>query len=377
MKKFFLLALAICFILPQVSFSQAGNLNLIGAGARARAMGGAFIGVADDATAASWNPAGLARLDKAEASVVGIFESYAPSSDVEGFDAEPYKYTHTDLNFGSIAFPLAVGSRNLVATVAYQKVIDLYYKYSTEGYEVEQTGGVAAIIPSFGLQLTPMFSIGAAANIFTGSSDLKSSSQGQESTSKSEFSGNNFSIGALVDLNRFRIGASFKTPFQLNEKNKDDDYDADILMPKMLGIGVAFQATEALLIAADYEMRSYSNSKVKYNSGMYEGQEKSLDWEDINQFRMGAEYLLMTGNNILPVRLGFATTPLPYTDSNDDQIIGVNLTAGIGLIMGNINLDLGLEYNTYNYELTMGGQKTNYSDNYLRLIFAGVFHFGQ
>ena len=32
--------------------------NIIGSGARALGMGGAFIAVADDATAASWNPGG-------------------------------------------------------------------------------------------------------------------------------------------------------------------------------------------------------------------------------------------------------------------------------------------------------------------------------
>ena len=34
-------------------------------------MGGAFIAVADDATAASWNPGGLMQLDKPEGSIVG------------------------------------------------------------------------------------------------------------------------------------------------------------------------------------------------------------------------------------------------------------------------------------------------------------------
>ena len=33
--------------------------NPIGSGARAQGMGGAFIAIADDATAASWNPGGL------------------------------------------------------------------------------------------------------------------------------------------------------------------------------------------------------------------------------------------------------------------------------------------------------------------------------
>ena len=46
------------------SFGQAGDYLRYGAGARALAMGGAFTGVADDASAEYWNPAALAFLDE-------------------------------------------------------------------------------------------------------------------------------------------------------------------------------------------------------------------------------------------------------------------------------------------------------------------------
>src|SRR2546426_1146517 len=48
------------------------SFNPIGAGARGLGMGGAFIGVADDGTAASFNPAGLAQLRRTELAVVGF-----------------------------------------------------------------------------------------------------------------------------------------------------------------------------------------------------------------------------------------------------------------------------------------------------------------
>jgi len=48
--------------------SDAGAFLRIGAGARALAMGGAFTAIADDATAAYWNPAGLTQLEKQEVS---------------------------------------------------------------------------------------------------------------------------------------------------------------------------------------------------------------------------------------------------------------------------------------------------------------------
>ena len=67
-------------------FQQVGiasSPNSVGSGARAVGMGGAFIGVADDATAASWNPAGLIQLEKPELSIVGEYYNrrYEFSSD--------------------------------------------------------------------------------------------------------------------------------------------------------------------------------------------------------------------------------------------------------------------------------------------------------
>lgn len=47
------------------------RINPVGSGARALGMGSAFVAVADDATAASWNPGGLIQLDRAEISIVG------------------------------------------------------------------------------------------------------------------------------------------------------------------------------------------------------------------------------------------------------------------------------------------------------------------
>jgi hypothetical protein len=94
---------------------------------------------------------------------------------------------------------------------------------------------------------------------------------------------------------------------------------------------------------------------------------------------VGAEYLFKSGSNIIPLRIGFATTPSLDVDYEDNQIIGTNLTAGIGIIMGNINLDLGIEYNSYNTPALNFSTNEEYEvrDQYLRFIVAGVFHFGQ
>ena len=48
----------------------------VGSGARALGMGGAFIAVADDATATTWNPGGLGQIEYLELSMVGSYFSF-------------------------------------------------------------------------------------------------------------------------------------------------------------------------------------------------------------------------------------------------------------------------------------------------------------
>lgn len=282
--KLFLVILLVLMV-AESSYSQEADFNFIGAGARARGMGGAFIGLADDATAMSWNPAGLSKLETPEASVVGIITNYGISTDIEEFDDEPYKSSHANLNFISGAVPLSVGDRNLVAGIAYQQIMDLYYKYDGEDETIERTGGIYAITPAIGMQITPTFSLGASVNIYTGKTEYNYedlTGSWEEESEEYEYSATNFTVGGLFDFDRFRVGAVFKTGFDLAEKYDGEDY-SEISMPNILGFGASYNATENLILAADYEMRSYSESEITY-----EGDDPdSLGWEDINQLRVG------------------------------------------------------------------------------------------
>lgn len=77
------------FLLPVYGLAaqDAGTNNPfeLGAGARALALGGAYTAAADDVSALFWNPAGLARLDRAEISAMHVSLFYDTPYDFLGF----------------------------------------------------------------------------------------------------------------------------------------------------------------------------------------------------------------------------------------------------------------------------------------------------
>ncbi len=90
-------------------------------------MGGAFIAIADDATAASWNPGGLIQLEKPEISVVG---GYVSRTEDNNFGTNPEasaKAVHratTNLNYLSAAYPFKAANRNMIVSLNYQRLYD-------------------------------------------------------------------------------------------------------------------------------------------------------------------------------------------------------------------------------------------------------------
>lgn len=180
----------------QTSFAQLGSGNQIsavplpvGSGARALGMGGAFIAVADDATAASWNPGGLTQLERPEFSLVGSFLSThqdfdSPGSigEATGFSFDNAAVSRGDLNYASVAYPFKVFGKNLVASLNYQQKYDFHTEVEYNYHRVESSsiapsvnivtdfesrGGIAALTPAIAMQVLPKLSIGVTVNFYT------------------------------------------------------------------------------------------------------------------------------------------------------------------------------------------------------------------
>ena len=181
----------------------SGSPNPVGSGARALGMGGAFIGVADDATAASWNPGGLIQLETPEASIVLSAEKLIEDGT---FTMNPgasgrHDISLYDVNYMSLAYPFTWRNMNMIISLNYQTLYDfgkereynyiyndikkLTTNYNDEisAYEeeisaprnivLETTGYLKTISPAFALQITPTLSVGFTFNYFTPSLGCK------------------------------------------------------------------------------------------------------------------------------------------------------------------------------------------------------------
>ena len=133
--------------------------NITGAGARAAGMGGAFIGVADDATAVVWNPGGLTQLYRPEASIVSKYNS--SKSELEDWKNIKSNFV---LEFVSAAYPFM--NSKMVVALAYQRPIDLYEDFSSGSTEINSTGGADTFTFGAGYQVLPFLSVGLAANMW-------------------------------------------------------------------------------------------------------------------------------------------------------------------------------------------------------------------
>lgn len=376
--------------------SASSQLNITGAGARALGMGGAFIGVADDATAIVWNPAGLTQLERMEVSAVGryVWENidYSNSASPESNQSE--LQTHPVFNFGSFAVPFGNEDVKVVIAAAYQRQLDFYYKKRVQGVETEETGGADCVSPGIALGFGSIFSVGLAANVWFGKDDYNyryeqtGGVQGRQEyhgTAK----GTNYLAGVLVDLHGLRrpipikFGACVRTPFDLNfdynllfapPVSGYTTIDASVThqMPLMVGFGVSVRPVETLTFSADYEMRRFGDRQsfttLKARTPIIDTSDLSESKSDLNQFRAGIEYLVVTRAGVFPLRAGYMTVPTLLADWNfnpatnfydpGDQVKGNGFSVGTGFISNSFALDLTYTWAKYEQFATANGRNT-------------------
>ena len=246
---------------------QLTDYNFLGGGARARGMGGAFYSISDDPSAASWNPAGLTQMDKPQ--MLLNFSSYMHRLDYTTSrltanyeNSNQFKHDNNSISFASVVIPFKVKEKELVGSVLFQKLADIYQEnkyvflldhaldnrtadtllnYALNPLDNKTVGSLNAVSVSFGGKIYKSLSLGLGVNIYGGNfitddnffySVYDYSLYGYpivDTTGlngyrfrphiKSNYSGANLTFGAMYKLNKLSLGAVVKTPFNLKEKN--------------------------------------------------------------------------------------------------------------------------------------------------------------
>ncbi len=392
-SSFFLLW--VCLLYPVAVKAQFQTIeipsswNPVGSGARALGMGGAFIAVADDATAASWNPGGLMQLERPEISVVGATFRRREGSDLGLYPdaAGAQSVSEMDLNYLSVSYPFNLFGRNMIVSLNYQHLFDFTRELDFSlfldtgafqhyrGLDIQQEGSLSAIGLAYCIQVTPRFSFGFTLNFWE---DWLNDNQWSETVNQKDsmyFSGslvtsdeaNRFSQYSLSGFNvnlgllwnataRLVVGAVLKTPFTADIKYEfktsgiigasDLSENQDLDMPMSYGIGVSYRFSDELTVSGDIYRTEWGDFVLKKEDGSKISPLSNLssnesDIDATHQVRIGGEYLFIKPKYVIPLRFGIFYDPAP-AEGDSDNFYGV--TIGPGIAMGPYIFDLAYQY---------------------------------
>src|SRR5579872_2550899 len=107
--------------LAKADRNYSGDFLSIGVGARALGMGGAFVAVADDATSAYWNPAGLSFIPNIEVTTIHL----NPNA-LQSYDFVNYAQFLEDIGTFSLSY-IRLGADQIPLTDASGPTIKAYF----------------------------------------------------------------------------------------------------------------------------------------------------------------------------------------------------------------------------------------------------------
>jgi long-chain fatty acid transport protein len=361
---------------------SANGLNLNGVGSKAIAMGGAFIGQADDYSAVFWNPAGLTQMKNSSISLFGTdlipSGSYYLQTPYFTIDAKTQAGMYPS---GALAYFKPLSEKLLIGIAAYVPTgtgakwdgEDLKVLTKNVAYEWQSFMAVITVSPVIAYKFNDMFSVGATLNLDYGMMKIKRGSLGQYSEDLSGFAFG-ATIGAMIKpIDRLSIGLTLRTPVKAKFSGEAEmagaaavgqstksDAEREATMPLWLGLGISFKATDKLTINADaqytnwkkvatigitYDNAAWQAFKTHPQLGAAFNNDFVLNWEDKIQYRVGMEYAV---SNKLALRAGYYYDPSPSPAETLNILlpeIAYNaITAGLGYKSEKITIDLCLEY---------------------------------
>jgi len=386
-------------------------------GFRAAAMGGAFIGVADDYSAAFYNPAGLGQINKMMAGASLSQLSVENSATFGGIETTE-STTYTSLNSFGIAIPAPTYQGSLVFGINYQKIREFDNSLFVsavnnapgdsvrQGYDEMEEGHLSAISFSGALEVAPKVYLGGSLNFWTGKDDylwrfnesddvydIWTFSQYHITTTiNTSYSGFNLTAGMLYYLtNNIRFGLTAETPLTLRgkedwsytEKTLWDDnvttqdstdegfYEYKISSPFKFRAGLSIKQGP-ILIAGSAELIDYSQMRFK-DTEYSDNEEQNLSirqtYRSVTNLAVGGE-LALPGTPVI-IRGGYRInkSPFKHDPSARDRKI---MSAGAEFVI-NSQFSLAGVYQSSSWENSSGGLIDNEDITYKKISMSIIY----
>ncbi|UCE40319.1 MAG: outer membrane protein transport protein [Candidatus Aminicenantes bacterium] len=396
MKKGKLLLATVTVVAFLSSMTLANGLNLNGLGARAVAMGGAFVGLADDFSTVFWNPAGAAQFEKKYFGFSGF--ALLPSMSYQ-FDLGPV--TMVDAEAPSKVYPGGLAAYyhpindKLVAGISVYSPSGLGVKW--DGADFANISGppnfapnpnikwesllfMVTAAPSLAYKLSDQVSLGVVLNANYTNLDLAMYAGSVEpfpgvhvDMKQQDIHMSGWGIGATIGIlakpsDMFSIGATLRTPVKFNLSgdatitgipqlglNETSDIETEITWPLWAAVGVAFRPIEQFVLTFDVQYTDWNTIDVleisfidpAWEQMMALSGENEMDfhWERKIQIRVGAEYMV---TDTLALRAGYYYDPTPSPDSTLNVLLPSAtfnvITGGFGYSSNGLQFDFAVEY---------------------------------
>jgi len=370
-----------------------------GSGARAWGMAGAFLARPDDATAASWNPAGLSYLRIPEVSVAVVWGDLDSPTRTAGQITTDVNQSGQSPDFAAATYPISIGSASGAVQLGFQRVISFDYDRTIDQElalrTIRQSGGFDVLTLASGLQVSNTLRFGLAINRWW--NGYEQSFLRTQTTRPSlqvvvfRISGWSFILGGIWSpVESLNLGAVFKSSFtadvELSRERSDFDEagrllgsashesdDLEIDFPIAFGVGASWRPISPLTLSADYTRTDWSESTIRSYFVLPPQRppfptEKVVTLDelpypsliasqvDTQQVRAGVEYVVLWGRVRWPLRAGFFTDrqlvrsydPATRTNSKIPTLYG--LATGTGIIVGRVLADVAYVYEWGDYQ---------------------------
>ncbi len=380
------------------------QFNFSNPGARSLSMGGAFVALADDATAAYANPAGLVQLTRREFSAEGRYYRYSTPylrglsfADGGNFFEPNYQLAHdtSDSSARGVSFLSAVFPFE-AATVAFyrheQMDFNTRFDFISDDFALFPfSSRIKLSDVSYGTSVG--FAIGERLRLGAGIAwhefEIDSATTrdvGGGVVARQSQKGQDHGFGYILGLrylltDQLAVGAVYRrSPRLYYDAVASDDFEtpgqqvawlrkrSDFDIPDVVGVGFSYRVNDALTLNLDVNRVLYSQLTHNISSAFAaEGEDQNSDGDlsqlklrDGTEIRFGGEYVFFDLPLPVSLRAGVWRDPehtMRYRDENSQDANALifsartgdqtHYTFGLGLAFEQFSVDFGADFSKY------------------------------